>query len=64
LKRGLTRPDSHDASDKDSTLVARIVQDHYDALEAMFAFVVGSGELSTGYIKECMRALAEWKYDC
>jgi hypothetical protein len=32
--------------------VARIIQDHYDALEGMFDFIGGTRQLSTGYIKE------------
>jgi hypothetical protein len=47
----------HGASDRDGTLVARIIQDHYDALEGMFDFVGGTRELSTGYIKELHAAL-------
>jgi len=45
------------ASDRDSTLVARIVQDHYDALDGMFDFVRGQRELSTSYVKELHAAL-------
>lgn len=47
----------HGASDRDSTLVARIIQDHYDALEGMFDFVGGQRQLSTGYVKELHAAL-------
>jgi Fic family protein len=47
----------HGASDRDSTLVARIIQDHYDALEGMFDFVGGQRDLSTSYIKELHAAL-------
>jgi Fic family protein len=47
----------HGASDQDSTLVARIIQDHYEALEAMFDFVGGQRPLSTSYIKEVHAAL-------
>src|SRR5215469_9305605 len=31
----------HDATNRDATLVARIIQDHYDTLEEMFDFVGG-----------------------
>ena len=47
----------HGASNRDSTLVARIIQDHYDALEGMFDFVGGTRQLSTGYIKELHASL-------
>jgi Fic family protein len=47
----------HDASNPDNTLVARIIQDHYDALEAMFDFVKGLRPLSTSYVKELHAAL-------
>lgn len=47
----------HGASDRDGVLVARIIQDHYDALDGMFDFVGGTRELSTGYIKELDAAL-------
>jgi hypothetical protein len=47
----------HGASDRDSTLVARIIQDHYDALEGMFDFVGGQRQLSTSYVKELHAAL-------
>lgn len=47
----------HDATNRDTTLVARIIQDHYDALEGMFDFVGGTRRLSTGYIKELHAAL-------
>jgi Fic family protein len=42
----------HGASDRDSTLVARIIQDHYEALEGMLDFVGGQRPLSTSYVKE------------
>jgi len=45
------------ATNRDSTLVARIIQDHYDALEGMFDFIGGIRQLSTGYIKELHAAL-------
>jgi len=37
--------------------VARLIQDHYDALEGMFDFVAGQRELSTSYVKELHAAL-------
>jgi Fic family protein len=49
----------HGASDHDGTWVARIIQDHYDALEGMFDFVGGTRELSSGYIKELHAALLQ-----
>src|SRR5437899_1887895 len=39
----------HGATDRDSTLVARIIQDNYETLEGMFDFVGGQRQLSTGY---------------
>ena len=47
----------HGASNRDGVLVARIIQDHYDALEGMFDFVGGTRELSTSYIKELHASL-------
>ncbi len=47
----------HGASNKDSVAVARIIQDHYDALEGMVDFVAGQRVLSTSYIKELHAAL-------
>jgi Fic family protein len=47
----------HDATNRDSTLVARIIQDHYEALETMLDFVAGGRELSNGYVKELHAAL-------
>ena len=47
----------HDASNPDNVLVARIIQDHYDALEGMFEFVKGLRPLSTSYVKELHAAL-------
>ena len=47
----------HDATNRDTTLVARIIQDHYDTLEGMFDFVGGTRSLSTSYIKEIHAAL-------
>lgn len=43
---------SHNDTDKDPELVARIIRDHEEALEGLFAFVKGDRPLSTGYIKE------------
>jgi Fic family protein len=48
---------SRDSTDKDPLLVARIIQDHYDALEGMFDFVAGRRPLSTSYVKELHAAL-------
>src|SRR5579864_7673669 len=47
----------HAATDRDNTLVARIIQDHYDTLEGMFDFVGGQRQLSTSYIKELHASL-------
>lgn len=47
----------HGATDRDATLVARIIQDHYDALEGMLDFVGRQRQLSTGYVKELHAAL-------
>jgi Fic family protein len=47
----------HDATNRDHALVARIIQDHYDALDGMFDFVGGQRDLSTGYVKELHAAL-------
>jgi fido (protein-threonine AMPylation protein) len=47
----------HDAGNQDGTLVARLIQDHYDALEAMFDFVAGRRQFSTSYVKEIHAAL-------
>jgi Fic family protein len=47
----------HEATNRDPELVARIVQDHSDTLEEMFAFVKGERELTVGYIKELHAAL-------
>jgi fido (protein-threonine AMPylation protein) len=46
-----------DATDKDTLLVSRIIQDHYEGLEGMFDFVGGQRQLSTSYIKELHAAL-------
>jgi Fic family protein len=47
----------HGASDLDSVLVARLIQDHYDTLEGMLDFVGGQRQLSTSYVKELHAAL-------
>jgi prophage maintenance system killer protein len=47
----------HDAGNQDGNLVARLIQDHYDALEGMFDFVAGRRQLSTSYVKELQAAL-------
>jgi hypothetical protein len=47
----------HGATNRDTVLVARVIQDHYDALEGMFDFIGGQRSLSTGYIKELHAAL-------
>lgn len=67
LERGITRTliekgieaalIPHSATNPDPELVARIIQDHYDALEGMFDFVGGQRQLSIGYVKELHAAL-------
>jgi fido (protein-threonine AMPylation protein) len=47
----------HGTTDRDGTVVARIIQDHYETLEGLFDFVGGSRQLSTSYIKELQAAL-------
>jgi fido (protein-threonine AMPylation protein) len=47
----------HTASDRGNEFVARVIQDHYDALEGMFDFIKGDRALSTGYIKQLHAAL-------
>ena len=47
----------HGASNRDGVAVARIIQDHYDALDDMFDFVAGRRELSTSYVKTLHAAL-------
>lgn len=47
----------HDATNRDTTLVGRLIQDHYDALEGMFDFVAGRRQISTSYVKELHAAL-------
>ncbi len=41
-----------DATDKDSELVAEIIQDHLEAIEGLFDFIKGTRDLSVGYVKE------------
>ena len=67
LDRGITRTliergiDSayipHDATNRDPELVARIIQNHAEVLEGLFAFVTGERGLSTSYVKELHSAL-------
>lgn len=40
----------HNAKNRDPELVARIIQNHADVLEGLFAFVTGERLLSTSYI--------------
>jgi len=47
----------HYATNRDPELVARIIQDHAEVLEGLFAFVKGERRLSTSYIKELHSAL-------
>ena len=47
----------HGATNRDPELVARIIQDHYEALEGMLDFVGGQRQLSVGYVKELHAAL-------
>lgn len=47
----------HSATDRDPTVVARILQDHYEALEGMFDFIGRQRPLSTSYVKEMHAAL-------
>lgn len=62
IKRGIESAYiSHDASNRDPELVARIIQAHADVLEGLFAFVNGERELSTGYIKELHAALLRYQ---
>jgi prophage maintenance system killer protein len=49
----------HNSTDKNPEHVARVIQDHADTLEAMFAFVNGQRELTVGYIKELHAALLQ-----
>jgi len=47
----------HEPTEKSPELVARIIQDHLDALDGMFDFIKGQRELTTGYIKELHASL-------
>jgi fido (protein-threonine AMPylation protein) len=47
----------HGSTNRAPELVARIIQDHYDALDGMFDFIAGHRSLSAGYIKELHAAL-------
>jgi Fic family protein len=47
----------HDATNRDSTWVARIIQDHYETLDGMFDFIAGTRGLSVSYVKELHAAL-------
>lgn len=47
----------HETNGKSPELVARIIQDHADTLEGVFAFVKGERNLSVGYIRELHAAL-------
>jgi hypothetical protein len=47
----------HGATNRDPVLVARVIQDHYEALEGMFDFVGGQRSLTTGYINQLHAAL-------
>ena len=47
----------HDATNRDPELVARIIQNHNEVLDGLFAFVKGERGLSAGYIKELHSAL-------
>jgi Fic family protein len=50
---------SHDSTNRDPELVARIMQAHQAVLEGLFAFVKGERELGTSYIKELHAALLQ-----
>lgn len=50
---------SHDSTNRDPELVARIIQGHQAALEGLFSFVRGERELGTSYIKELHAALLQ-----
>jgi Fic family protein len=47
----------HEATDRPPEMTARIVQDHYDALEGLFDFIRGQRTLSASYVKELHAAL-------
>lgn len=53
-----------DATDRDPEMVARILQDHYKALDGLFDFVGGQRRLSTGYVKELHAALLRNQPTC
>jgi len=67
LSRGVTRTliekgidaalIGHSETNRDPILVARVIQDHYDALEGMFEFVKGQRPLTVGYTKQLHAAL-------
>src|SRR5579863_3151332 len=67
LNRGVTRTliekgidaalIGHNDTNKDPVLVARVIQDHYDALDGMFDFIGGQRTLTVGYIKQLHAAL-------
>ncbi len=42
----------HEATDRDPESVTRVIQDHQEAMEGLFAFVKGEREISTAYTKE------------
>src|ERR1700690_3307107 len=42
----------HSVANPDPERIARMIQDHYDALDGMFDLVGGQRQLSTSYVKE------------
>jgi Fic family protein len=50
---------SHDSTNRDPELVARIIQGHQAALEGLFSFVRGERELGTSYVRELHAALLQ-----
>lgn len=52
---------SHDSTNRDPELVARMIRAHKEALEGLFAFVAGGRELSASYIKELHAALLQYQ---
>src|ERR1051326_3828087 len=48
---------SHEATNRDPELVARIIQAHHDVLEGLFSFIRSDRLLSVSYIKEMHSAL-------
>ena len=48
---------SHDSTNRDPELVARIIQAHAEVLDGLFDFVTGQRTLTAGYIKELHAAL-------